>query len=72
MIDKIKNDVFKMKNFVYRFKINNIRNKSEYVVGRVSEIYDRIFIVKSDDGIMHSFSYSDVLTGNVEIGDKLC
>lgn len=61
-----------MCGYTFRFKINNIRNKSESVVGKVSEIYDRIFTVNTYDGMTLSFSYSDVLTGNVEIQDKIC
>ena len=72
MIDKIKRDIVSKRGVVYKFKINNIRNKSEYVVGKISEIYDRVFVVKSDDERCFSFTYSDILTGNVEIQEKMC
>ena len=71
MIDKIKKDIVSKYGLTYMFKINNIRNKSEYVVGKISEIYDRVFVVKSEDDKCTSFTYSDILTGNVEIHDKM-
>lgn len=70
MIDKIKKDIISKRGLIYKFKINNIRNKSEYVVGKISEVYDRVFVVKSDDNKCISFTYSDILTGNVEIHEK--
>ena len=72
MIDKIKKDIVSKYGLIYKFKINNIRNKSEYVVGKICEVYDRIFVVKCNDGKCSSFTYSDILTGNVEILDKMC
>lgn len=71
MIDKIKKDIIGKRGLIYKFKINNIRNKSEYVVGKISEVYDRVFVVKSNDNKCTSFTYSDILTGNVEIHEKM-
>lgn len=72
MIDKIKKDIVSKYGLIYKFKINNIRNKSEFVVGKISEIYDRVFVVESGDKKCISFTYSDILTGNVEIHEKMC
>ena len=71
MIDKIKKDIVSKYGLTYKFKINNIRNKSEYFVGKISEIYDRVFGVKGEDERCISFTYSDILTGNVEIHKKM-
>ena len=71
MIDKIKKDILGKYGVTYMFKINNIRNKSEYFVGKISEIYDRVFVVKSEDERCISFTYSDILMGNVEIHEKM-
>ena len=71
MIDKIKKDIVSKYGMTYKFKINNIRNKSEYFIGEISEIYDRVFVVKSSDEKCVSFTYSDILTGNVEIREKM-
>ena len=40
MIDKIKKDIVSKYGMIYKFKINNIRNKSEYFIGKISEIMD--------------------------------
>ena len=71
MIIKIKNDIFNKKNKFYKFKINNIRNKSEIICGCICEVYDKVFVIKTIDGINHSFAYSDVLTGVIEIQDEI-
>jgi len=71
MIDKIKKDIISKCGLTYKFKINNIRNKSEYVIGKISEVYDRVFVIKNDDEKSTSFTYSDLLTGNVEIQEKM-
>ena len=67
MINKIINDL--RLNSLKRLKItvNNIRNKSEYYTGNIIEMYERIFIVECEDRIKRSFSYIDILTGNIEI-----
>lgn len=72
MIDKIKKDIFSKVGKNYIFKINNIRNRMDCVEGSIVEVYDRVFIVNTDSDLVLSFNYSDVLTGNVEIQDKMC
>ena len=72
MIDKIKKDIFSKVGKNYIFKINNIRNRMECVEGCIVEVYDRVFIVNTNSDLVLSFNYSDVLTGNVEIQDKMC
>lgn len=72
MIEKIKKDIVSKVGKNYIFKINNIRNRIECVEGSIVEVYDRVFIVNTDSDLVLSFNYSDVLTGNVEIQDKMC
>lgn len=72
MIEKIKKDIVSKVGKNYIFKINNIRNRMECVEGSIVEVYDRVFIVNTDSDLVLSFNYSDVLTGNVEIQDKMC
>ena len=47
-------------------KIRGIRNKNEDIKGIISECYPNIFLVVTKDG-NKSFSYSDVLIGNIEV-----
>lgn len=72
MINKIKEEISNCKNYNLIIKINNIRNKSEFVEGVLIEVYDRVFVMKCIDGIKRSFTYVDILTGNIEIQDKIC
>lgn len=71
MIEKIKKDLADMKYKKINIKVNNIRNKSEMLKGKIMEIYPRVFVVETTDGLNRSFSYADVLIGNIEIGWKM-
>lgn len=70
MIDKIKKDLLLIGNKKIYIKINNIRNKTEIFRGYIKEMYPRLFIFETDDNLVKSFNYSDLLTGNVEIEGK--
>ncbi len=50
-------------------KVIGIRNKSELFEGIVSECYDNVFILNTKVG-KKSFSYSDVLVGNIVLKVK--
>ena len=67
MINQIKKELYVNSLKRLKIKINNIRNKSEYISGNIIEMYERIFIVNCDDSIKRSFNYSDILTGNIEV-----
>lgn len=67
MIDKIKLDISSKLNKKVNIKINNIRNKAEILEGVIKELYSRIFVVETIDGIKRSFNYSDILMGNIEL-----
>ena len=70
MIDKIKKELLELKNKKVDLKVNNLRNKSEIVTGKIIEYYDRIFILEKERDLIRSFNYSDILIGNVEICKK--
>jgi len=50
-------------------KIFGIRNKIDVVEGFISELYNQVFVVNTKFG-NKSFSYSDVLIGNINITVK--
>ena len=56
MIDKIKLDISSKLNKKVNIKINNIRNKAEIFEGVIKELYSRIFVVETIDGIKRSFN----------------
>lgn len=66
-IKKIRDNLFKSVNKKVRIIYNGSRNKREEFNGVISEVYNYIFIVRLDTDEVKSFSYSDVLTGVVEI-----
>ena len=70
MIDKIKKELLELKNKKVDLKVNNLRNKSEIVTGKIIEYYDRLFILETESDLLRSFNYSDILIGNVVICKK--
>ncbi len=60
-IDKIKNQIIKLRDKRLKVKINIGRNKHEYYDGYIKEIYPNLFTIETSKGIK-SFTYSDVVT----------
>lgn len=50
-------------------KVKGIRNKNEHLKGVIKECYPNVFIVSTSKG-NKSFSYADVLIGNIEVKVK--
>ena len=47
-------------------KVKGIRNKNELFVGSITDCYPNVFMISTDKG-NKSFSYTDVLIGNIEV-----
>ena len=47
-------------------KVLGMRNKREYLKGEITEIYKNIFIIQNENQ-KRSFSYTDLLIGNIQI-----
>ncbi len=67
MIDKIKMMVEENFEVDRKFIFYGSRNMNEEFTGRVVGIYPAIFTILDDNGSIRSFSYSDLLIGNLEI-----
>ena len=67
-IQKIKNNIENLKNKKVHFKINGSRNQIEEFEGIITETYNYIFIIESNN-LKKSFSYSDILINILEIID---
>lgn len=65
-IEKIKEKINELKNKKIYFKVNGSRNQIEEFDGIITETYNYIFIVETEN-IKKSFSYSDILINNIEI-----
>jgi len=68
-IKRIRDKIEKIKNKKLKFKLNGSRNQIEEFEGLITETYNYIFIVETDN-TKKSFSYSDILINNLEIIDK--
>ena len=66
-INNIKNKVFKLIDCNYTFIYKGNRNQVEKFNGVISKCYSRIFLIKLLDGSIKSFSYNDIIIGNLEI-----
>ena len=67
-IEKIKDNIKSNINKVLYFKINGSRNQIEEFKGIITSAYKSIFLIKiKDTDIIKSFSYTDILIGNLEI-----
>lgn len=67
-IDKVRNEVKSNEGKILHFKFNGSRNQIVEFDGKIIETYSAIFVVKLvDDENVKSFSYSDLITSNLEI-----
>lgn len=67
MIEKIKKSINENKGSKVKLIVNNLRNKCEKHEGTITETYNYVFIVRTNENVLKSFSYSDVLTQNIEL-----
>ena len=67
-IKRIKEKIELLKNKKIKLKVNGSRNQIEEFEGIITETYNYIFIVETNN-IKKSFSYSDLLINNLEIID---
>ena len=67
MIFKIRDDIINNKNINHKFRFNGSRNQIDEFDGIINETYNYIFTIKTNKNEIKSFSYNDVLIGNLEI-----
>ena len=65
--DRIKEKVRSCLNMKKNFVFYGTRNQNEVFEGVITEMYPAVFIIKVSGGQIRSFSYSDLLVGNLEI-----
>lgn len=66
MIDNIRNKILGFIGKEIRFRYNGSRNQIEEFSGVIVNCYKAVFIIDVN-GLIKSFTYSDVLIGNLEI-----
>lgn len=69
MMNKIKNKVKENVGIKHKFIFNGSRNQIEEFEGVINKTYNKVFTILVNDNTLKSFSYSDVLTNNLEIID---
>lgn len=67
MIDSIKQIVYDNFEVHHKFRFNGARNQIEEFSGKISQIYSYVFLITLDNGIVRSFSFTDILINNLEI-----
>lgn len=71
-IEKIKNDLNNKINDNFHFVYNGSRNQVEEFEGKITNLYNYVFIVELDDTLIKkSFSYTDILIGNLVLCKKV-
>lgn len=65
-VDEIINKIKEMKGKDVSFEVNRGRNKTTKLFGAIENIYPSIFTIRlSENGKSVSYSYAEVLCGNV-------
>lgn len=68
-INYIKNKILSLIDTRHNFLYKGNRNQIEEFFGVIEKCYSRIFIIKMNDGKVKSFSYNDVIIGNLIINE---
>ena len=63
IIKQVETKQFKRNKFIYK----GIRNQKEKLTGIIKKCYPNIFIVELVSGQIKSFSYNDIIMGNLVI-----
>ena len=67
MIENVKKVVMQNKGIPCFFRFHGARNQIDEFRGVIINLYPSIFTILSDDKVIKSFSYSDILTQSLEI-----
>lgn len=66
-LESVKNKIMELKGKEVNLKVNEGRKKIKTFLATVDKTYPSVFSVTSKEGGLKTFSYSDVLCGDVEI-----
>ena len=70
-LDDIKLKITNMKGQNVQMSINRGRKKIEFVKATIKDVYPSVFTIKTSDEKLQTFSYFDVLCGNVVLDEKI-
>lgn len=66
IIDNVKKQVLEMVNKEMNFIYYGSRNQKDEFRGKVTKIYPAIFLIELEDGQKRTYSYNDLLIGNLK------
>lgn len=69
ILDKVKQQINMLVSKKKKFIFHGSRNQNEEFVGVITKLYPAIFLIELEDGQRKTYSYNDVLIGNLEIID---
>ena len=68
--EKVKELINTKKNVNLNFFYRGPRNQNESFKGKIIKVFPSIFLIKTDDNLIKSFSYNDFIIGNLKIITK--
>ena len=68
--DRVKEYIVSKKGVYYDFFYRGPRNQSEIFKGKIIKAFPSIFIIKTTDNKIKSFTYNDYIIGNLKIITK--
>ena len=69
-LDEIKLKITNLKGQNVQMSINRGRKKIESLCAMIKDVYPSVFTIKTEDEKLQTFSYFDVMCGNVVLDEK--
>lgn len=64
-LDEIKLKITQLKGQIVNMSINRGRKKIELITATIKDVYPSVFTISTEDKKVQTFSYFDVMCGNV-------
>lgn len=68
-LDDIKKKINELKGRDVQMRINRGRKKIESLTATIKDVYPSVFTIKTNDEKLQTFSYFDVMCGNVVLSE---
>ena len=68
-LDEIKLKITALKGQDVKMRINRGRKKIENLTATIKDVYPSVFTIKTSDDKLQTFSYFDVMCGNVVLNE---
>ena len=66
-IDSIREKLNNLLNQYYSYCYYGMRGQNDFFEGRIIQIYSRVFLIETNNHVIKSFSYSDILINSIII-----